>query len=85
MKPEYYRVPLDVFKLSRKEDKWPLKSDINDVDCFDDIEVSSNSQSEECCDDSVINDDCKNSDFKCRSINKGESDSVWTRGDFVLK
>ena len=24
MKPEYYTVPLDVFRLTRKEDKWPL-------------------------------------------------------------
>ena len=24
MKPEYYTVPLDVFRLVRKEDKWPI-------------------------------------------------------------
>ena len=33
MKPEYYTVPLDVFRLARKEDIWPInghrKSDIS--------------------------------------------------------
>lgn len=24
MKPEYYTVPLDVFRLVRKEDRWPI-------------------------------------------------------------
>jgi hypothetical protein len=87
MKPEYYRVPLDVFKLSRKEDKWPLKSDIDidDVDNFCDIEVPFNSQSEVCSDGNAIQNDCKNSDFEHESVENGESDNVWTRGDFVLK
>ena len=32
MKPEYYTVPLDVFKLTKKHEKWPLKDDfiVND-------------------------------------------------------
>jgi hypothetical protein len=79
MKPEYYRVPLDVFKLSKKENKWPLKSYDDDVD---DVEVPSNSQSEARSDDSVIENNCH---FERENVKKGEIDNVWTRGDFVLK
>jgi hypothetical protein len=74
-----------VFKLSRKEDKWPLKRDIDDIDNFCDIEVPFNSQSEVCCDDNAIQNDSKTSDFEHESVKNGESDNVWTRGDFVLK
>jgi hypothetical protein len=41
MKPEYYTVPLDIFQLNRKKDRWPLpvtEVDVDDNDIDDEID-----------------------------------------------
>jgi SAM-dependent methyltransferase len=36
MKPEYYTVPLDIFQLNRKQDRWPLPgNEVTDIDDYD--------------------------------------------------
>ena len=79
MKPEYYTVPLDVFRLTRKEDKWPLnghKKNNNPI---------SNPSKERKPSGRENHSQTQDKDEKIESDELNSIDEPWIRSDFVIK
>ena len=74
MKPEYYTVPLDVFRLTRKEDKWPLNG-----------HKKNSPPRKPAAFDSEKHSQTQHKDGKKDSEELHSIDEPWIRSDFIIK
>jgi hypothetical protein len=79
MKPEYYTVPLDVFRLTRKEDKWPLNGHRKP-----DNPISDPPRKTTSC-DSEKHTQTQDERRKKESGELHSIDEPWIRSDFIIK
>jgi hypothetical protein len=81
MKPEYYTVPLDVFRLTRKEDKWPLNGHKKTINPISDPSKERKPSGRGRENHSQTQD--KDEKIEIEELNSiGES---WIRSDFIIK
>ena len=79
MKPEYYTVPLDVFRLTRKDDKWPLNGHKKTDNPISDPSKGRKPSDRE---------NLSQTQHKDKKIESDELNSVndpWIRSDFIIK
>ena len=84
MKPEYYTVPLGVFKLTKKHEKWPLKDDFIVNDDIKNVPTGGGSGSASGGSGSSSSSSSSSDNISVSSINDDDI-PIWKRSDYVYK